>query len=127
MKLTHCKKCHTPIIRWDEYGLTQHADLTALTPTQIGHAWLNNQTTYKIHTLHNTQWANHHRDTPHNRQQLIHTLQTNQPQTATVLVQHTCTHHVTDPDHALHTWQPRDREAIKPTPKPIAILEGMPF
>jgi hypothetical protein len=127
MKLAHCKKCHTPIVRWDEQGLRRQADLVALDSHQLAHAWLDGHTTYRVETLHRQQWANPHRPSLFNRRLLADQLRTGQPSRATVLVAHTCGTQVVDVDQALDTWQARDRAAFRPAPTPAPIYEGLPF
>jgi hypothetical protein len=127
MKLAACKKCHTPIVRWDEQGLWRQADLVALDSHQLAHAWLGGHTTYRVQTLHRQQWANRYWPSPFNRQLLADQLRAGQPSRATVLVAHTCGTQVVDIDQALDTWQARDRAAFRPAPTPAPIYEGLPF
>jgi hypothetical protein len=127
VKLTACKKCQTPVIRWDDVGLMRYADITALNTHQLAQAWLDRKTTYCVQTLHRMQWVNQHWPSPFNRQLLIDDLLDGRPIRTTVLVAHTCETQALDIDQALNTWQARDRAAFRPAPKPAPICEGIPF
>jgi hypothetical protein len=127
MKLAACKKCQTPVLRWDDVGLTRTVDITALDPYQVAHAWLDGKTTYRVHTLHRLQWANPYRPSPFNCRLLADHLRAGHPSRATVLVAHTCGTQVVDIDQALDTWQARDAAVLRPRPTPAPIYEGLPF
>lgn len=127
MRLTHCKKCLTPVIRWDDVGLERQADITPLEPVDLAHAWLEGQRTYIVRTLHRLQWANPYPASRFNRHLLADQLRQGQPSRATVLVAHRCSTGVVDVDQALDRWQVRDRAALVPVPRPAPVLEGMLF
>lgn len=127
MRLADCKKCSTPVIRWDDVGLERQADITPLDAVDLARAWLAGRITYKVRTLNRTQWANLYPSSPFNRRLLADQLRAGQPSTATVLVAHSCSTNVADVDRALDRWQVRDRVALLPVPKPAPVLEGILF
>ena len=126
MRFTNCKRCAMPIVEMTYKGLRGQLDPTALTPAQIGQAWLDRRRTYRVHTLHTEQWASYYPPTPRSIHELTEWITTGQPGTHTVLAWHDCPGQLTTRADAVETWLLKDARPHQPQPAP-AHSEGVPF
>lgn len=126
MRFRSCKRCNMLIVEMTYKGLTEALDPCALSPAQIGHAWLARASTYRVHTLHREQWASYYPPTPRSIQEVTEWITSGQAGTHTVLATHQCPGQIVHRLDALDTWKPNDARPHLPQPTP-AHSEGVPF
>jgi hypothetical protein len=115
-----------PIVETNYKGMRGHLDPTALTPEQLGRAWIAGRRTYQVHTMHTQQWAVTYVPTQRNVAEVIEWIKTGNEGTHTVLAWHDCPGEITTRAQAVSTWKTKDAKPHMPKPQP-AQSEGVPF
>lgn len=126
LTLRACRTCTAPTIYTDAtYPLA--CDPHNLTAPDEARAWLDDRPTYRVQTIHRRQLLRWRAPSPIAMRDLAQEIANPTPRTITVLAAHDCPGPALT-DTSLADWQPVDRIAFHPQPRPRpATDDKVPF